>query len=278
MTGSSTRQGTHHAAHTLTTTGCPRRARTRACRPLRAPGSRSLACACSAASAGGAPSSLACSSCAEILLTFGWLGVLDSGACRGRRRRSRRGRSPRGSMAASGAFAEGCQTRRRARRTRPQSAVSCVLLTGRVAESREVPPVHRPRTSRGAPSRQAPLHAATLRSAQIARSWLIPCRRPLRPQRFPIRPPSSAPRRSRVSASFTTAKTPPSRWPLARAAAAPSTTRCARSTPARRSRRPDGAGATRCCSASSACSARTSRAWPTARCSTPTRSTRSRAR
>ena len=114
-------------------------------------------------------------------------------------------------MAASGAFAEGCQTRRRARRTRPESAVSCVLLTGRVDESREVPPVHRPRTSRGAPSRQALPYAATLRSAQIARSWLIPCRRPLRPQRFPIRPPSSAPKRSRVSASFTTAKTPPSR-------------------------------------------------------------------
>ena len=45
--------------------------------------------------------------------------------------------------------------------------------------------MHRPRTSRGAPSRQALLHAATLRSAQIARSWLIPCRRPLRPQPIP---------------------------------------------------------------------------------------------
>ena len=87
MTGSSTRQGTHHAAHTLTTTGCPRRARTRACRPLRAPGSRSLACACSAASAGGAPSSLACSSWAEILLTFGWLGAFESGPARQPRRR-----------------------------------------------------------------------------------------------------------------------------------------------------------------------------------------------
>src|SRR6476620_2808195 len=37
------------------------------------------------------------------------------------------------------------------------SAVSSVSLTGRVAESREVPPVHRPRTSRGAPSRRAVL-------------------------------------------------------------------------------------------------------------------------
>ena len=46
-------------------------------------------------------------------------GPWTPGPAAARRRRSPRGRSPRGSMAASGAFAEGCQTRPRVRRTRP---------------------------------------------------------------------------------------------------------------------------------------------------------------
>src|SRR3954447_26798896 len=149
MTGSSMRHGTHQAAHTLTTTGWPRRARTRACRPLRAPGSRSLACACSAASAGGAPSSLACSSCAEILLTFGSLGVLDSGAwLRPTTTITPRTIAPRihGSQRRIRCTVSDPRTRQT---HQAQSAVSSVLLTGRVAESREVPPVHRPRKTRG---------------------------------------------------------------------------------------------------------------------------------
>src|SRR4051794_5606647 len=78
--GSSTRHGPHHEPQTFTTTGWPRSSRSRASRPLRPRGSRSLACWCSVASAGGAPSSFSRSSCAVIVAFFGWLGPLDSGA------------------------------------------------------------------------------------------------------------------------------------------------------------------------------------------------------
>ena len=69
-----------------------------------------------------------------------------------------------------------------------------------------------------------------------------------------------------------------SRWRPAAPGDARSTRRWPRSSAGRRSRRRSGGAATRCCWASSASCRRTSRSWPTAPCSTRTRSTRSPAR
>ena len=280
MTGSSTRHGPHHAAQTLTTDRmAAQRARPRACRPLRAPGSRSLAWrAARRAPAGRRRAWRAAAPGGDLAHLRLRSGSWTPAPAAGRRRRPPRGRSPRGSKAAGGASREGCQTRPRVRRTRPMCGI-LRLTHGEGRESREVPPVHRPRTSRGLRVAQALSHAATLRFRQIARPWLIPCRRPPRPHRFPIRPPSSAPRAFTRERFVHDGEDPA--VALAPGSRAPPRARRRAARDRRRregARRRSGAGATRCCSASSACSARTSRASPTARCSTPTRSTRSRAR
>ena len=84
----------------------------------------------------------------------------------------------------------------------------------------------------------------------------------------PSSPTSSrAPRRSRASPSCTTARIAAARSRPAPPGAARSTPRWRSSTPARRCRPSRGAGASRCCSASSGCSPRRSPSSPTARCS-----------
>ena len=131
MTGSSTRHGPHHDAQTLTTTGCPRSARTPR---LQAPCARPAGARWPARAARPAPAgrrrAWRAAPAREIVLTFGWLGVLDSGAwLQPDADDAARATAPR-IHGSSGACGEGCQTRRTRPAHQAQSAVSCVCTHG----------------------------------------------------------------------------------------------------------------------------------------------------